>query len=626
MTIVAMVLALCAGAFVFLVSERKESTLVLMATSLEAGEGQVLFEPVTGGKHIVRRFPVFDTAGNQALLVIELPAVAVSSLRIFPLAAAGKYAIDSIALVNDAQRYRWNSEGACTQQQHEPVFRPESPCDTEAPILMAQEDGSITIARIPEQGTVRSTLTRGLLAALSILLAALAGFWLRGAAIGNREGWRQLLVARILWVAVAVMCAYQLVLICRYGTDVPYFDEWAYFRPDALPAGFSWSWLFSFHNEHRIIFTYLLAWLNLKLFYLDFFKQMLFNFALYLGLLFALIRLVKKAVNLQEFYWFAMFMVFFLSPLNWENHLWAFQSQIHLMFLFSFVSLHYAFDEKASLRSTLLFSSFALLAVGSFASGLVIALVCLIMHSLYLGSGMASRRIETAAGVRALAVAWLLVGTGLGLWFYRYPTPEMQRAFTLPTDGAFWIYFLNILSYGFGFEMESVLPGVACLLFVLVPAGMLMTARERRQERGTWLIVTAIAAVLVTLAAISMGRASFSIARHSRYAEFGMLLIPLAAAAWWRALAPGKVRNAVLLFFWVGCFGSFANDWSAGKYRTMRQVNVLTLECIEQYYRGAGNGRCSEATPELLDAAKQLQVNFTRKTRASERDRTTGQQ
>lgn len=613
LTIVIAVLALLAGGAVFQASARKTATLILLAKTVEKGEGQVFFEPERGGRSIVKLFPVFNTSGNQAVLVIELPAVAITSLRLFPLASPGNYAVDSITLASDALRYRWDNDGVCSQQTHEPAIGPEEICGPAAPLLQAQEDGSIVLTRIPVQGLEQGPVLRGILAVVSALLTLVAGLWLRGAVVTMREGWQQLCIARLLWVAVAVIAVYQLLLICRYGSDAPYFDEWVYFSPEALPAGFSLSWLVSFHNEHRIVFTKLLTWLNLKLFYLDFFKQLVINFGIYLGLLFALVRLVQKSVDLQRFFWFPAFMVFLLSPLNWENHLWAFQSQIHLMFLFSFVALQYAFAEQVSLRSILLFAGFALLAVSSFASGLVITLVSLVMLSLYLVSGMASRRIETAAGVRALAVAWFLVGTGLGLWFYGYPAPTGERLLTLPTDSAFWVYFLSILSYGFGFEVESLIPGIACLLFALLPVVLLLKTRERRQEGATWLLVTAIVALLATLAAISVGRASFSIARHSRYAEFGMLMIPLIAAAWWRALAPGRVRHLVLAFFWIGCCVSFANDWSAGKYQTMRQVNLLNLECIERYYRGVGDGSCSEATPVALDAARSLELNFTRR-------------
>jgi hypothetical protein len=226
---------------------------------------------------------------------------------------------------------------------------------------------------------------------------------------------------------------------------------------------------------------------------------------------------------------------------------------------------------------------------------------------------MASNRLEPAVGMRSLAVGWLVIGAGIGLWFAGYPTPEGHRALTMPADSAFWRYFLTILSYGFGIERDSLLPGMICLVWVLAPAGLLLAARDRRQDASTWLIVTAICALLVTLAVISMGRASFSIAKHSRYAEFGMLLIPLAAVAWWRALAPGRVRSGLLILFWAGCFVSFANDWSSGKYSTMRQVNIFTLECIERYYRGVGDGTCSEATPATLDAVRLLGVNFVRK-------------
>jgi hypothetical protein len=334
----------------------------------------------------------------------------------------------------------------------------------------------------------------------------------------------------------------------------------------------------------------------------------------------------NRIFSAGSFPFFPAFIIFLLSPLNWENILWAFQSSIHLTLLFSFLALLFCFDDTASLRETTLFSMFALLAIYSFASGIVFAAVFLVMRSLFLAEGISSNRIGAAAGYKSLVLGWALVCPGAIFWFYNSIAPGESWPLTMPLQESYWIYFFNILSLGFGFVAENPFPGVACLIYAIVPVWMLLSNRGKRADAANWQIVTVIIAVIATFAAITAGRASYSTPKHYRYFEFGMLLIPFGAMVWWRALDSARNRQLLLSLFWGLLFLSFHDDWSLDKFQRMKQVNIFTIECIENYYLGRGDGICIDpvyniSSPAALDSARILEVNFARRILGKETNR-----
>ena len=56
--------------------------------------------------------------------------------------------------------------------------------------------------------------------------------------------------------------------------------------------------------------------------------------------------------------------------------------------------------------------------------------------------------------------------------------------------------FLNLLSFGFGFDIESPLPGVICLVVLLGPILLLLKDNATRWEPATWRVLTALAGSL----------------------------------------------------------------------------------------------------------------------------------
>ena len=169
------------------------------------------------------------------------------------------------------------------------------------------------------------------------------------------------------------------------------------------------------------------------------------------------------------------------------------------------------------------------------------------------------------------------------------------------------------VSFGFGFELMQGLPGVVCLLFAICPLLLLLGRKETRWLPSTWQALTAILSILAVLAAITLGRGNFGEPKTSRYSEFGMMLIPLTALAWWLVFKEGRKLKAILLSLWIMCFAGYFNDWSTQKYAESKQIELYNLECVEGYFAGIGNGVCQgRTTPFDLDRAKAMGAKFTR--------------
>jgi hypothetical protein len=125
--------------------------------------------------------------------------------------------------------------------------------------------------------------------------------------------------------------------------------------------------------------------------------------------------------------------------------------------------------------------------------------------------------------------------------------------------------------------------------------------------------------MLAVLASIAAGRAEFGAAqaKSSRYAEFGMALVPLSAVSW-DALLKGRkrLRAALLAALWLCLFLAFLNNWRFRDYRVERASRLKGVECVREYYLRGGEGFCPMIYPApagtRLDAARRLDAAFYR--------------
>jgi hypothetical protein len=419
-------------------------------------------------------------------------------------------------------------------------------------------------------------------------------------------------------------------VIWKYAVDIPYWDEWVTFSPKYLPKGLTFHWLFAQQNEHRPATTKLLVWSLFQLNGWNLIVHQLLNFALYGFILIWIVWFAKKISKVPV--WIILsFMIFLLSPINYENHSWGYQSLIHFWLLFFLASSYYLFTESQRWSDLIIACTLSILSIYSFGSGVVSTSTVLVIFCIFKCARAFSskdRGKRTLEFLQLVAVI-IVLGSALALWFVGYHKPPYHPALTFPYKLKFWNFFLNIVSFGFGIDRASRLLGVVCLLIVLVPIWGIWRQKSNLSG-GQWATLAIAISILAVLGSASVTRAGFGVgvAKSSRYAEFGMILIPFSLLNWSFFLKDReRSRNQVIAGLWVFCFLTFANNWigfgnydagapSFRNYPALAARKMVGVECVRAYYFQGGNGNCPTIYPGVLAAeleeAKKLNVSFYR--------------
>ncbi|HEX8235105.1 MAG TPA: hypothetical protein VF600_04050 [Abditibacteriaceae bacterium] len=413
--------------------------------------------------------------------------------------------------------------------------------------------------------------------------------------------------------------------ICIYAVDVPYWDEWTLLSPGQIPAGFSAETLWAPLNEHRIVTTKLLVWALYFVSGWNLIVHQILNFVIFGALVLLLLFFSRRLAASMPLGVITAFLLFLLSPLNQENHTMGIQTQFHLVLLFFLVAAYCLFHETQTWDKILAGVLATGLAMCSSAGGAVSALVLLMTFSLF-----KAQRVRNLAdkGRKTEIAQWLLVMSVLGcavtMWLVDYRGTAGSTASASPLSGRFWNYFFNIVSLGFGFEFVSSAVGVLCILVVVAPLIGMALKNRARLPANCWTLGVMVLGILAILASISVGRANgwaVDQSKSSRYSEFGMMLVPLAAMAWWQFVQTSKARTAMLLCLWCFCFAGFLNNWSYfAFYQDTFLLRTAGRECIRKYYDEGGGDSCRSVAPmplaSQLNAARKLNLSFYRSIRS----------
>ena len=401
-------------------------------------------------------------------------------------------------------------------------------------------------------------------------------------------------------------------VIYQNSVNVPFWDEWVLLRPRGLPSGLSW-WVFEQANEHRIIPTNLLTLLLLYTTGWNHVVSMLVTYALYGVLLAALYVFARKTVpHLPAWVVFA-FLAFLLSPINWENHFWGFESSYHFAMLFSLLAAYFLFAGPQTGKRLASGAALAVLATYSFFSGLAVVLVLVALFGLFKICRGGRREYLQLAAV-ALPVLGLM-----SLYFINYRRVGHHPPAALPHTASFWKFFTNLVSWGFGFETDSVVLGAVCLLVVLAPLALEVWEKGWRLPASSWAVYAFTLGVLCALAAISVGRANGSgRAKISRYSDFAMMLVPCAVMVWAIFLKDRPApRRYVLAALWVFCFVGFSYKWLWFPiYREQADRRREGIRCIQTYYASGGDAVCrtlyTRPLAPMLEEGKRMNLSFYR--------------
>jgi len=413
-------------------------------------------------------------------------------------------------------------------------------------------------------------------------------------------------------------------VIRKYAVNIPYMDEWALFSGDNHPASIDLRWLYVQHNEHRTATTKIFVWLQYQINGWNVRTHLLIDFVIYGFLLTWLVWFARRmAPHLSTWIVFA-FLIFFLSPIIWIEHLVAYPVAVHFWLIFFFVSAYFLFTERQQWASLVVGCLASILSMYSFAAGFVTSLVLLLAFWIFKGlrARHATGNKDRTREFRQLLLVTVLVGGALVGWIIGYRTPWYHPPLIFPYHLAFWRFFLNLISFSFGVDRLSVFWGVIFLLIVLAPICGEVWKRRGNLSSMQWAAFAIVFAILADLAAISIGRASFGTfwSRSPEYAEHGMPLIILSAINWSIFFRDRKILRACsIAALWIFCLVAFTDNWDFDIYRYHSGLRLEGARCVRAYYQGIGDGGCPSILPgpsnpqlPLFDQAKRLNASFSR--------------
>lgn len=607
--------SLIAAVLFFLAFTSAPYTLVLQLKSLEKGKHQI-GAIAQSGRELRIPLEIGSDSGESSIYAIELPGKQLKNIIIPPLASPGRYEIERITLGNRSISFRWDGSTVCRSRIDSQPVGFYTPCTQGAPVIISLND-TITISEIPSTGVARSLPYRLLVSILGGVLIFLAGVYLlRATADGVSRS--TVYIERAAWLLFICLYLYQLAMLWGYSVDLPFWEEWEFFEPTALQRGLTLEWLFCHFgtNQQVVVFTKLMAWLDFKLFSLDFAKLKLMNYLVF-GLFLLVVARFARQVTDNRFWSVPLFMLFLLSPLAYEAHAASFQSGEIFVLLFSALMLCFSAPEKPGLSEAGLFSAAAIGAIFSMHTGVAVAGILLIGRTVFIFLRVLAKNAETRTAVIDISVSWLITLAGIGYWLSGFRNPTEASVRLMPTTVRFWEQFLELLSFGFGLDNSTALSGLVILFFLLVPLLLLIKDKASRLQRSTWQILQGIVILLAIAAMITFGRgATFTTLKLSRYTVYITPLILFGALAWGLVLQGRRALPGVLAVFWIFCFAAFSNNWSYGIYRDLRQMDLATLDCIEAYNSGKGDGNCPDThgvpIGVFFDNARKLEINFTR--------------
>ena len=413
---------------------------------------------------------------------------------------------------------------------------------------------------------------------------------------------------------------FQWVIIAITSVNVPQGDEWENLVEHGLPQGFSWKYLFAFHNEHRVVFTKLFNYIFLVTSDWNLKNQIIANYLVWSAVVLFLLYVQKKYIpNATKGLWILVF--FLASPLLIDNHNWGFQVCFHFFLLFGLLSVFVLSRRRMPQPqkqmgvgwATLLASVLALLSLYSFSAGMFFALTCLVMIAVILFSEKGLSKKDLSITLFSVLV---LLG-GMGLWFVGYEKPLNHPPFIMPYTWTFWTFLTNLISLGFGYKTSSI--PIAFIAGGLVFFVLWKSLRKALWFREPYFVFAFFSsmALLGSFVSITLSRAGFGLgqAKTSRYGEIGVLLMIFVGWLFWDYCRGSEVRARAYKYFIWFVFLGFAGEYSYKGYFTVAEERRESLACVLKYYQGENpKAECPATYPgslaDKLEVAKRMNLSW----------------
>ncbi len=410
------------------------------------------------------------------------------------------------------------------------------------------------------------------------------------------ETGQALLLGRFFLILAAIALLSSVALTIRSYMPCPFWDEWAFVNAIAAGTGpSSWKWLWSQHNEHRLLITRLLILLDLRAFggkNLSLFFEMYFaQFFAWAAICYVLERWTQFPRSLKStvegLFGFSLF--HFNQA---ENFTWAFQASFVLALSLSTLALlAVAFFDKLRRRlaSALLIGLAPLLAALNVSGGLLtgpVAFAFALFRRL-------PARYTLLIGVLSLgSAAAYLVG-------YYVPASHLtpMAAIAHPKD-----LFVYVLTY-FGASWTRLVPHkerATCFLSLIGLAILTVIALRHRDRTGPfeWFCLAECALMVAVAAVTALGRLQYGVgqAYAGRYQTPAMIywacLGALLLITVWRFRPRYFLASqASMLLVLTASAATFLPIWRS----TVARNDLLSQAC-----RVAMSGNRSEGAAKLL--------------------------
>ena len=326
------------------------------------------------------------------------------------------------------------------------------------------------------------------------------------------------------WLSWAVLLAgfgsgiASLYLVINTYFPLPHWDEWSLFDHLAQGGGWSLSWLWAQHNEHRILTTKLLFLLDVELFQG---KQIFLLTCIFLVQLLQVALLswsLRSLAGWRGSQWrigTGLIAYCVLCPTQYENLVWGFQVQFVMtacMATFAILAL-LLYHREPGTKFLFVSITAATLATWSLANGML-------LWPLLIGAALRLRM--RAQAWRSLLIA---AAVNIALYVYGYHRPVSDAK--LPSVGQSLHYIVVYFGSTFVRHSSGIIAMITGVLGISAAAFFIVSALRRRDTAS--LLQTELALLmlftLATAAVTSTGRLHLGVeqATASRYQTFALL-------------------------------------------------------------------------------------------------------
>jgi len=364
------------------------------------------------------------------------------------------------------------------------------------------------------------------------------------------------------WIVWAVALVGLMVYAASYAVNVPWQDEWSHVSVIAGERPLSGTWLWEQHNEHRFPIGKLIWLLSLRLSDFDF-RILTFINVLLLGTLSAAMIWMSARHRGRHSYVETVFPLLILSPAQYENVLWGFQTSFLLALWLS-------------------------------------GMLLLMIVQTSLTNGLLSWRVSIAGSLCAVTVPvftamGLVFGATLALWFgclaffYRQSPEASARAKSTLFLAAAIIDLVLSVIFLYGLKRPGQIPASSGVLASLGTALEFMAGSfGQNAGRMTWPILGVVVLTLLVVTLITLALAWVKEPTR-RLCTSGLLLflagcaLSIISVGWGRSgfgAGAGFASRYVTFMLPALCCMYFVWQLYWPKGGTTVQASILAISCL----------------------------------------------